>query len=156
MRQKSAEMKIRLDELIVARGLAESRTAAQRLILAGKIRVKDCINPKSGNRYDSEIEIEDEFDGRPPAEPESPVIHERAPEFSVPAEDCPGSSANQDGAPESSVPAGVGPEISEAAEGAPESSVPAGVGPEFSLVEEVAQQPSRDQSDAPNEHEDTE
>lgn len=105
---------------------------------------------------DSEIEIEDEFDGTPPAEPNSPVIHERAPEFSVAAEDSPGSSAGQDGAPDFSVPAGVGPEISKAAEGAPESSVPAKVGPEFSLVEEVAQQPSRDQSDATNEHEDTE
>ena len=51
-------MKIRLDELLVARGLAESRTAAQKLILAGKIRVKDCMAPKAGNRYDDTIEIE--------------------------------------------------------------------------------------------------
>lgn len=51
-------MKIRLDELLVSRGLAESRTAAQRLILAGKIRVKDIPSPKAGNRYDDAIEIE--------------------------------------------------------------------------------------------------
>lgn len=51
-------MKIRLDELLVTRGLAESRTAAQRLILAGKIRVKNCPSPKAGNRYDNTVEIE--------------------------------------------------------------------------------------------------
>lgn len=51
-------MKLRLDEILFERGLAESRTAAQRLILEGKVRVKDCLAPKPGNTYDSEIIIE--------------------------------------------------------------------------------------------------
>ena len=51
-------MKRRLDELIVARGLAESRSAAQRLVLEGKVRVRDVPSPKPGNAYPEEIEIE--------------------------------------------------------------------------------------------------
>ena len=51
-------MKRRLDELLVSRGLAESRSVAQRLILEGNVRVKDCVAPKCGNQYDTEIEIE--------------------------------------------------------------------------------------------------
>ncbi len=51
-------MKIRLDELLVARGLADSRTAAQRLITEGKVRVRDVPNPKPGNRYADTIEVE--------------------------------------------------------------------------------------------------
>ncbi len=51
-------MKSRLDELLVLRGLAESRTTAQRLIMEGKVRVKDCTSPKSGNKYDTDIEVE--------------------------------------------------------------------------------------------------
>lgn len=51
-------MKQRLDELLVSRGLAESRSVAQRLILEGNVRVKDCVAPKSGNQYDTEIDIE--------------------------------------------------------------------------------------------------
>ena len=51
-------MKIRLDELVLARGLAESRAAAQRLIMEGKVRVKDCAAPKAGNKYADDIEID--------------------------------------------------------------------------------------------------
>ena len=51
-------MKRRLDELLVSRGLAESRSVAQRLILEGNVRVKDCVAPKCGNQYDTEIDIE--------------------------------------------------------------------------------------------------
>lgn len=51
-------MKSRLDELLVSRGLAESRTVAQRLVMEGKVRVKDCTAPKSGNKYDTDIEVE--------------------------------------------------------------------------------------------------
>lgn len=51
-------MKIRLDELLVNRGIAESRTAAQRLVMEGKVRVKDHPSPKSGNKYSDDIEVE--------------------------------------------------------------------------------------------------
>ena len=51
-------MKRRLDELLVARGLAESRSAAQRLVLEGKVRVQDVPSPKSGNAYSEDIGIE--------------------------------------------------------------------------------------------------
>ena len=51
-------MKQRLDEIIVSRGLTDSRTSAQRLILAGKVRVRDCPSPKAGNKFPADIEIE--------------------------------------------------------------------------------------------------
>ena len=53
-------MKVRLDELLVARGLAESRSLAQRLVREGKVRVEGNANPKPGNqvRDDAKIEVE--------------------------------------------------------------------------------------------------
>jgi len=42
--------KARLDELVVARGLAESRTRAQALILAGRVLVNDKPEDKPGTR----------------------------------------------------------------------------------------------------------
>ena len=53
-------MKVRLDELLVARGLAASRTLAQRLVREGKVRVEGAANPKPGNqvRDDAKVEIE--------------------------------------------------------------------------------------------------
>lgn len=51
-------MKCRLDELLVTRGLAESRSAAQRMILEGKVRVRDVPMPKPGNLYPDDVEIE--------------------------------------------------------------------------------------------------
>ena len=48
-------MKKRLDELLVERGLAESRTLAQRLIREGKVRVEGRPNPKPGNQYPDDI-----------------------------------------------------------------------------------------------------
>ncbi len=51
-------MKRRLDELLVARGLAESRSAAQRLVLEGKVRVQDVPVPKPGNAYPEDVGIE--------------------------------------------------------------------------------------------------
>ena len=50
-------MKRRLDELLVARGLAESRSAAQRLVLEGKVRVQDVPVPKPGNAYPEDVGI---------------------------------------------------------------------------------------------------
>ena len=57
-------MKKRLDELLVERGLAESRTLAQRLIREGKVRVEGRPNPKPGNQYPDDIGIEVEQDNR--------------------------------------------------------------------------------------------
>ena len=56
----AATVKIRLDELLVARGLAESRSAAQRLVREGKVRVEGVANPKPGNqlRDDAKVEVE--------------------------------------------------------------------------------------------------
>ena len=52
--------KIRLDQLVVARGLAESRSLAQRLVREGKVRVEGVANPKPGNqvRDDAKVEVE--------------------------------------------------------------------------------------------------
>ncbi|HEY6183270.1 MAG TPA: TlyA family RNA methyltransferase [Terriglobales bacterium] len=50
-------MKIRLDKLVVERGLASSRERAQALILAGKILVDDQKIEKSGTEIDVESEI---------------------------------------------------------------------------------------------------
>ena len=51
---------IRLDQLLVQRGLAESREKAQRLIIAGKIRVGGHPQTKPGKTYadDSAVELE--------------------------------------------------------------------------------------------------
>lgn len=49
--------KERLDTLLVRRGLAESKELAQRLILAGEVRVKGQVATKAGHAFDDEIEI---------------------------------------------------------------------------------------------------
>ena len=49
--------KQRLDLLLVERGLSESREKAQRLIRAGKIRIKEQIASKPGVQVDTEVEI---------------------------------------------------------------------------------------------------
>ena len=40
----------RLDALLVERGLAESRSRAQALILSGSVRVGGCVVTKAGSR----------------------------------------------------------------------------------------------------------
>ena len=52
--------KIRLDELVLARGLAESRTQAQRLILAGQVRQGDQVLDKAGQLVpeDADVRVE--------------------------------------------------------------------------------------------------
>lgn len=50
--------KERLDVLVAARGLAESREQAQRLIMAGDIRIKGQAATKAGQRYPVDVEIE--------------------------------------------------------------------------------------------------
>ena len=53
-------MKDRLDHLVVARGLAESKEQAQRLILAGLVRVGGHPSTKAGHKFpdDAAIELE--------------------------------------------------------------------------------------------------
>ncbi|MFW6152622.1 MAG: S4 domain-containing protein, partial [Verrucomicrobiota bacterium] len=45
--------KERLDRLVVARGLVDSREKAQRMILAGKVLIDGHVYGKSGMRIDS-------------------------------------------------------------------------------------------------------
>lgn len=51
-------MKTRLDQLLAARGLAASRTAAQALILEGKVRVGGQVETKAGRQVDEAAEVE--------------------------------------------------------------------------------------------------
>lgn len=50
-------MKQRLDQLLVQRGLAESREKAQRLILAGEVRVVDQVATKPGHDFPDDVVI---------------------------------------------------------------------------------------------------
>ncbi len=50
--------KPRLDALLVARGLVESRTQAQRLIMAGQVRVNDQVALKPGQRVPADARLE--------------------------------------------------------------------------------------------------
>jgi 23S rRNA (cytidine1920-2'-O)/16S rRNA (cytidine1409-2'-O)-methyltransferase len=51
-------MKKRLDQLVVERGLAPSRDAAKRLILAGCVRVDGELRDKAGRTYDETLAVE--------------------------------------------------------------------------------------------------
>jgi 23S rRNA (cytidine1920-2'-O)/16S rRNA (cytidine1409-2'-O)-methyltransferase len=55
-----AAPKTRLDVLLVARGLAESRTRAEALVLAGRVKVKGVERPKPGTPLppDAEVAVE--------------------------------------------------------------------------------------------------
>ena len=50
-------MKQRLDQLMVQRGLAESREKAQRLVLAGEVRVAGQVVTKPGHDYAADVEV---------------------------------------------------------------------------------------------------
>jgi len=52
-----ASPRTRLDVLLVARGLAESRTRAEALVLAGRVRVKGVERPKPGTSVASDAEV---------------------------------------------------------------------------------------------------
>ena len=49
--------KVRADQLLVARGLAESRTRAQALIMSGKVFVGDRVVAKSGDQLAEDAEL---------------------------------------------------------------------------------------------------
>jgi 23S rRNA (cytidine1920-2'-O)/16S rRNA (cytidine1409-2'-O)-methyltransferase len=49
--------KIRLDYLLVQRGLAESRSQAQALVLAGQVRVDGQVAPKPGAQVAGDVEV---------------------------------------------------------------------------------------------------
>ena len=51
-------MKTRLDLLLVERGLAESRTRAQALVLEGKVRVDGQVESKASRQVEVEVEVE--------------------------------------------------------------------------------------------------
>lgn len=50
--------KVRIDLLLVERGLVESRTKAQRLVMAGQVRVNDQIVPKPAVAFPEDVSIE--------------------------------------------------------------------------------------------------
>src|SRR5689334_13861439 len=51
------ESRVRLDELIVRRGLAPSRQQARALILAGHVTVMEVVSPKPGQSLPGDAEI---------------------------------------------------------------------------------------------------
>jgi 23S rRNA (cytidine1920-2'-O)/16S rRNA (cytidine1409-2'-O)-methyltransferase len=55
--KKPASEKLRLDHLLVARGLADSRERAQALILAGRVEVEGRNAVKAGERIDSSVRL---------------------------------------------------------------------------------------------------
>ncbi|MCS6938762.1 MAG: TlyA family RNA methyltransferase, partial [Roseiflexus sp.] len=50
--------KVRLDQLLVQRGLAETRARAQALILAGEVRVNGVVRHKAGELVPDDAEVE--------------------------------------------------------------------------------------------------
>src|SRR3954464_6414118 len=53
-----AKSKVRLDQLLVQRGLAETRSKAQALILAGSVRVAGAQRTKAGEMIAADAEVE--------------------------------------------------------------------------------------------------
>ena len=51
-------MKTRLDLLLVERGLADSRTRAQALVLEGKVRVGGQVETKASRQVEADVEVE--------------------------------------------------------------------------------------------------
>jgi 23S rRNA (cytidine1920-2'-O)/16S rRNA (cytidine1409-2'-O)-methyltransferase len=50
--------KIRLDQLLVQRGMAETRSKAQALIMAGEVRVAGVASPKAGDLVPADVQVE--------------------------------------------------------------------------------------------------
>jgi 23S rRNA (cytidine1920-2'-O)/16S rRNA (cytidine1409-2'-O)-methyltransferase len=57
LKPENRQPKIRLDQLLVTRGLAKSRAQAQALILAGRVQVEGLAAPKSGALVPDEVTI---------------------------------------------------------------------------------------------------
>jgi 23S rRNA (cytidine1920-2'-O)/16S rRNA (cytidine1409-2'-O)-methyltransferase len=57
MNQRMPSPQQRLDQLLAARGLAESREKAQRLILAGQVRVAGQVAAKPGRWVAADVEL---------------------------------------------------------------------------------------------------
>ena len=53
-----AQRKVRLDQLLVQRGLAETRAKAQALILAGSVRIAGSRRTKAGELVAADAEVE--------------------------------------------------------------------------------------------------
>ncbi len=72
-------MKLRLDQLLVARGLCESREKAQRAIMAGKVRVGENVADKASSKFpeDAEVSVEapDRYVGRGGFKLEAALAH---------------------------------------------------------------------------------
>ena len=51
-------MKTRLDVLLVQKGLADSRTRAQALVMEGKVRVNGQVETKASRQVEAEVEVE--------------------------------------------------------------------------------------------------
>jgi len=55
---KSSQRKLRLDELLVQRGLIDTRSGAQRIIMAGQVLVAGEVSDKPGRSVDREVSLE--------------------------------------------------------------------------------------------------
>lgn len=58
LRQIAGMAGVRLDQLVVQQGLAESREKAQRLIMAGKVRVTGQVQTKAGKTFPADAVLE--------------------------------------------------------------------------------------------------
>ena len=57
LKPENRQAKTRLDQLLVARGLAKSRAQAQALILAGRVQVAGLAGPKAGTLVPAEVAV---------------------------------------------------------------------------------------------------
>src|SRR5829696_8688018 len=71
--------KLRLDQLLVARGLFESREKAQRAIMAGQVTIEDRVIDKAGTRVPEDaavaVQAGDRYVGRGGLKLEAALAH---------------------------------------------------------------------------------
>jgi 23S rRNA (cytidine1920-2'-O)/16S rRNA (cytidine1409-2'-O)-methyltransferase len=86
MAERNNPEKLRLDQLLVERGLAESREKAQRLLLAGEVYLGETRAPKAGTKVprDADLRVKggEKFVGRGGLKLEAALEH-----FQVPVQD---------------------------------------------------------------------